>query len=492
MFVLTYDSIVQTACMGGGRPPWVMTCPTTTRPGAFLRSGDKGLEPVGDDDHAYEALAFDWEYEPLLTNYADTMPMHRASTGSLMLDRVRDLIGQILHRVSVIHDAPDSPHAGRTTDDSLPRVGVMTTFSNDESWSFRVAEEGKSADATYKYPLTLYGQVTCLWARLRDLVRKVLALTPPSIPITELAQLGAIELHPVLWPKDTLNSLQSVLAELQRIAPVWNRKRMDRQAPESSEGSLLSSFGRLAHFPPDLTSTDPEATIRSWLTSVGRLIRATFGPWQPTIEPDYYKLRFGIKDYFTEQDLRLLNAVGMVFVDGVVRERHFPCALAVFAQPRPAIPASCTRLEHMRPQWQIAVTIGEHTSFISTIELLYMLRRGLHRLDLLGASHAPLPTAPLPREMRLILRRLTEPPIIGGVEKSLLTPAQFNVLTALVNAGESGLTKDELVTKSDHEDAVGILKRLHKRDADWAAVTPLPGRTGGRYRVLVGPPIPDA
>jgi len=52
-----------------------------------------------------------------------------------------------------------------------------------------------------------------------------------------------------------------------------------------------------------------------------------------------------------------------------------------------------------------------------------------------------------------------------------------------MEAGKNGLSKDELVGKSGHGDAVNILKRLADRDADWKSVIQLGEIPGGRYRI---------
>ena len=86
-------------------------------------------------------------------------------------------------------------------------------------------------------------------------------------------------------------------------------------------------------------------------------------------------------------------------------------------------------------------------------------------------------------ETRVVLQGPDERPIVRGLQKRKLTKPQYNVVKALMDAGEAGLTKDELVNKSRHEDARGILKRLADSDPDWKEVIHFAGRTGGRYRV---------
>ncbi len=73
---------------------------------------------------------------------------------------------------------------------------------------------------------------------------------------------------------------------------------------------------------------------------------------------------------------------------------------------------------------------------------------------------------------------------VNGNHKSTLTPQQYNVIQSLLEAGERGLNKDELVTKSGHSDARGILSRLAESDDDWRQVISMAGKTNGRYRIL--------
>src|SRR6516165_2084131 len=62
-----------------------------------------------------------------------------------------------------------------------------------------------------------------------------------------------------------------------------------------------------------------------------------------------------------------------------------------------------------------------------------------------------------------------EAPLVLGKAKQKLTAPQYDVVKALLDAGDAGLTKDQLVEKSHHEDARGILKRL-ANDPDWNKV----------------------
>jgi hypothetical protein len=84
---------------------------------------------------------------------------------------------------------------------------------------------------------------------------------------------------------------------------------------------------------------------------------------------------------------------------------------------------------------------------------------------------------------RVVLRDRTEGPVVLGKPKRKLTTAQYDVVKALLDAGETGLTKDKLVSNSRHEDARGVLKRLAKKDDDWQQVIDFAGETGGGYRL---------
>jgi hypothetical protein len=85
---------------------------------------------------------------------------------------------------------------------------------------------------------------------------------------------------------------------------------------------------------------------------------------------------------------------------------------------------------------------------------------------------------------RVVLHGPGERPIVGGAEKRPLTLPQYDVVKALLEAGERGLSKDELDRKSKHGDARKILKRLADSDADWKAVISFPGKRGGGYRIV--------
>jgi hypothetical protein len=73
--------------------------------------------------------------------------------------------------------------------------------------------------------------------------------------------------------------------------------------------------------------------------------------------------------------------------------------------------------------------------------------------------------------------------IVSGAAKNRLTKAQYNIVQALLKAGDQGLSKAQLKTKSRHPGAVDVLKRLARSDEDWKMAIQLPGRPGGGYRI---------
>jgi hypothetical protein len=84
---------------------------------------------------------------------------------------------------------------------------------------------------------------------------------------------------------------------------------------------------------------------------------------------------------------------------------------------------------------------------------------------------------------RVVLRSPSERPSVCGEEKDRLTLAQYEVVQALLAAGERGLSKDELDRKSKRGDARKVLKRLAESDPDWKAVIHFPGKPGRGYRI---------
>jgi hypothetical protein len=81
------------------------------------------------------------------------------------------------------------------------------------------------------------------------------------------------------------------------------------------------------------------------------------------------------------------------------------------------------------------------------------------------------------------LRRPGESPLVCGYEVDPLSPAQWDVITALISAGSKGLSLSELLDSTGFSDARGILRRLRLGNDHWAGVIRMAGRAFGRYRI---------
>jgi hypothetical protein len=105
-----------------------------------------------------------------------------------------------------------------------------------------------------------------------------------------------------------------------------------------------------------------------------------------------------------------------------------------------------------------------------------------------GDNETPKPPGP-----PVILGKRSNEPIVKGRRKKRLTDAQYDVITALLTAGDDGLSKDSLATESGHGDAHRVLRRLADSDTDWKSVILMAEKPGGRYRIRTAnlPTSPD-
>jgi len=76
-----------------------------------------------------------------------------------------------------------------------------------------------------------------------------------------------------------------------------------------------------------------------------------------------------------------------------------------------------------------------------------------------------------------------EQPEVNGKRKPTLTAARYDAVQALIEAGEAGLTKDQLDRQSGHTEARKLLKALANDDDDWKKVIRFPGTPGKGYRI---------
>ncbi|MGO9464183.1 MAG: hypothetical protein ACLQIB_28240 [Isosphaeraceae bacterium] len=83
------------------------------------------------------------------------------------------------------------------------------------------------------------------------------------------------------------------------------------------------------------------------------------------------------------------------------------------------------------------------------------------------------------------------PPVVLGRAKKRLSLVGYRVVAALLNAGNRGLTREEL--RLIAHDAPGVLRRLRASDPDWMEVIEVPSGAEAAYRIAdPRPPEDDA
>jgi hypothetical protein len=87
----------------------------------------------------------------------------------------------------------------------------------------------------------------------------------------------------------------------------------------------------------------------------------------------------------------------------------------------------------------------------------------------------------------LVLGGPEDEPIVLGQRKPRLTPGQYRVVKAMLDAAPTRLSKDQLARRSETEDPIGMIDRL-RRDQDWAAVLDKPGQAHGGYGLRLNTP----
>jgi hypothetical protein len=87
-------------------------------------------------------------------------------------------------------------------------------------------------------------------------------------------------------------------------------------------------------------------------------------------------------------------------------------------------------------------------------------------------------------ESAVVLRGPDETVLVLGRERPRLTGTTFDVVKALLDAGETGLSKDDLDKQSGHTEARKYLKTLARNDPEyWGEVIDFPGKSWGRYKI---------
>ena|GEM_PF-5679492 len=139
----------------------------------------------------------------------------------------------------------------------------------------------------------------------------------------------------------------------------------------------------------------------------------------------------------------------------------------------------------------VAVRRGNHVQWKSLAHWqgLSAIRDGLDSLP--TKRHDPdrpplaFKQAPIAKSARVLLfpRGHNPAAIIVKTFIRTLTAAQFDVLKALIEASPAGLSKHQLIARSHHGDAIGVLRRLARAHGPWRHVIDLPGVPGGGYRI---------
>ena len=131
------------------------------------------------------------------------------------------------------------------------------------------------------------------------------------------------------------------------------------------------------------------------------------------------------------------------------------------------------------------------TECIRTERVAANVEKGEETAARQGQPIEPGAIKPVAQSKRVMLFGPDEQPIVTEKRKSILPKARYDVVQALIEAGESGLSKDDLDAKSGHSDARKLLYALVKNDSDWKAAILLPGKggMGKHYRTCSCPPF---
>jgi hypothetical protein len=90
---------------------------------------------------------------------------------------------------------------------------------------------------------------------------------------------------------------------------------------------------------------------------------------------------------------------------------------------------------------------------------------------------------PAPGERPVVLSGRDSPPMVMGSPVAPLTEAQYDAVSALVEAGDLGLTSSELMDITGRKAPVQTLRELKGSSPIWDVVIHGARRSGGRYKV---------
>lgn len=150
---------------------------------------------------------------------------------------------------------------------------------------------------------------------------------------------------------------------------------------------------------------------------------------------------------------------------------------------------------HEGKDWKLCFSHHDCQTLLDKCDWEYRIT-GLFQKEILGAIDDAQAKMPLKRYEALerdsifrspsgnvLIKNRNERPVVMGIKKKV-TDAQLDTVIALLEAGEIGLSKDDLDKKSGRTDARKHLGNLRKCDTDWKDVIQMPGKKGNRYRIL--------
>jgi hypothetical protein len=129
-------------------------------------------------------------------------------------------------------------------------------------------------------------------------------------------------------------------------------------------------------------------------------------------------------------------------------------------------PDGSSRREWARLEWRKLHRVAEPPPAGADERLKLALER-------MGSERIP---TPLP----ITLGEPDDEPIVRGRRKKRLTPGQYRLIKALIDAHPDRIPLDTLASRSNVSDPVGMIDRL-RNDIDWAAVLDKPGQAHGGY-----------
>jgi hypothetical protein len=115
--------------------------------------------------------------------------------------------------------------------------------------------------------------------------------------------------------------------------------------------------------------------------------------------------------------------------------------------------------------------------------VLAQLAKERERADSPPSPRVPLPSIAAKDDLVILYGPFDEPRVLG-TPKPALGKVRHKVIKTLIEAGDDGLSLDELRNQSTHMGARNVLTGIARKDDDWRSVIWFPGRSRvGGYRI---------